>query len=86
MTTEAVYRILMQEKEKQRLTYREIGEMAGYDPRGLYRIINGEANPRAQTVFDLVEAMGFELVLMRKRGTKHGVLSGKPVKAEKTAD
>ena len=66
MKTETVYRVLREEKEARKLTYRQIGKMAGYDPRGLYRIINGDANPRVQTVFDLVEAMGFELVLRRK--------------------
>lgn len=66
MTADDIYTLIRKEKEERGLTYRQIGALAGYDFRGLFRIINGQANPRFETMVDLLNALGFELVIKRK--------------------
>jgi len=77
----AVRRVLVamdEERERRHLSKTELASIAGLQPAAVRRLLTAEGtNPTLRTVVGVATALGFELGLRRKSGTRNGARSGR---------
>ena len=70
MTSDEIITALADRKEYLGMTYKAIGQKAGYRLTTVHDWLRGAINPSLDHLVDLVEAMGLELVLREKKGER----------------
>ena len=70
MTADQISRIACYERMKKRLTLEQVGEKAGYAHQTVSNFLRGQGKHNIQffSVVCILEALGLELVVRRKKG------------------
>ena len=54
--------------KKEKLTYRKIAQELGIDHGNLYRSLRDDANPEWKTIEKILNYLGYEIRIIKKRG------------------
>jgi transcriptional regulator with XRE-family HTH domain len=66
MDTKEIRERFIAEREKRRMSVREVAQIAGKTTQAVYAFESG-TNPRIDTLIAMVETLGYELTLKRKK-------------------
>lgn len=66
ISTEEILKQLNEEKEKQKLTLKDIGDKIGKHDIVVGRVLGGKNTPQLRTLLSIAGALGFKKIVLKK--------------------